>query len=211
MTYIASQIFVWILLATAFGFYFPTFYFLDRPLFNSWMDTPFYFAAVLTGLALVSGWFGIWIANLLEEKFIVQEKLSFPIGQLVHKTIVAQSEMNKAFDLIIGFTGTMIFCFLQDGLWGFKGFIPKTVTLINPHTISIFKIPLVRFDIWPMLWALGFVTGHVIAVPLAVGMVAKVALLARSIDLYFLLFLQWNLRLHFQVAWFFLVPLLGLF
>jgi len=164
------------ILATAFGFYFPTFYFLDRSLFNSWMDTPLYFAAALTGLALVAGWFGIWVANLLEDKFIVQEKLSFPIAQLVHKTIVAQSEMNKAFDLIIGFTGTMIFCFLQDGLWGFKGFIPKTVTLINPQTISIFKIPLVRFDIWPMLWALGFVTGHVIAMPLAVGMVAKVAL-----------------------------------
>jgi len=164
------------ILATAFGFYFPTLYFLDTQLFNFWMGSPLYFASVLTGLGLVSGWFGLWIANLLEDKFIVQEKLSFPIGQLVHKTIIAQSQVRKAFDLVIGFGGTAVFCFLQDGLWGFKGFIPKTVTLINPRMISIFNVPLIRLDIWPMLWALGFVTGHVIAVPLAVGMLAKVVL-----------------------------------
>jgi len=165
------------ILATAFGFYFPTLYFLDTQLFNFWMGSPLYFAAVLTGLALVSGWFGLWTANLLEDKFIVQEKLSFPIGQLVHKTIIAQSQVRKAFDLVIGFGGTAVFCFLQDGLWKFKGFIPKTVTLINPRMFSIFNVPLVRFDIWPMLWALGFVTGHVIAVPLAVGILAKVVLI----------------------------------
>lgn len=161
------------ILANAFAFYFPTFYFLDRAYFNSWMASPIYFCCMLTGLGLLSGWFGLWIANLFEQKFIVQENLSFPIGQLVHQTIIAQGQMKKALELIVGFFSTGIFCLLQDGLWSFNGFIPKSITLLSPRMLSIFHIPLVSLDIWPMLWALGFVTGHVIALPLAVGVLAK--------------------------------------
>ncbi|MCK5633008.1 OPT/YSL family transporter [bacterium] len=171
------------ILANAVAFYFPTLYFLDKNLFDAWMVQPFYFSAVVTALGFVSGWFGLWIANLLEDKFVVQEKLAFPIGQLVHKTIIAQGQVEKAFELVVGFFSTTAFCFLQDGLFGFKFSnllswltIPKSVTLLCPRLISVFKIPAVKLDMWPMLWALGFVTGHVIAFPLAVGLGAKILL-----------------------------------
>jgi len=166
------------ILANAFGFYFPTLYFLDQSTFNVWLSNPLHFAMFLGVLGIISGWFGLWVANVMEHKFIVQEKLAFPIGQLVHKTIVAQTQVRKAVELAIGFLGTTVFCFFQDGLRGFAGFIPKSFVLISPRLLGVFKIPLVKLDIWPMLWALGFVTGHVIALPLAVGVLAKILLVS---------------------------------
>jgi len=166
------------ILATAFGFYFPTLYFLDKPGFNAWMASPISFALFLGGLGFISGWFGLWVANVMEHKFLVEEKLPFPIGQLVYKTIMAQAQVRKAVELVIGFFGTTAFCFFQDGLRGFSGFIPKSFLLIAPRLLWVFKIPKVTLDIWPMLWALGFVTGHVIALPLAVGVLAKVVLVS---------------------------------
>jgi len=166
------------ILATAFGFYFPTLYFLDNSVFNSWMNSPFSFVLFIGGLGLISGWFGLWIANVMEHKFLVQENLPFPIGQLVYKTIMAQAQLHKAIELVVGFFGTTVFCFFQDGLRGFAGFIPKSFLLVAPRLLYVFKIPKVSLDIWPMLWALGFVTGHVIALPLAVGVFAKMVLVS---------------------------------
>src|SRR5579872_7398337 len=40
------------ILATSFGFSFPTLYFLDPVLFNSWMSSPLYFAGVMSAIAL---------------------------------------------------------------------------------------------------------------------------------------------------------------
>jgi OPT oligopeptide transporter protein len=163
------------ILATAFGFSFPTLYFLDPALFNSWMAQPFYFSAVLTGLAFAAGGLGLWLANALENRLIVQEQLAFPIGQMVYKMIVAASNhVRKAYELMVGFVSTMIFCILQDGIFAFKGFIPQHITLFTPIKFGIFSIPMVNFDLMPFVWAIGFVTGHVIALPLAVGALAKI-------------------------------------
>ncbi len=165
------------IMATAMGFSLPTLYFLDQGLFNAWMAQPWYFAGVLSALAFVAGWFGIWIANIIEYKFIVEENLAYPIGQLVYKMIAVEQQVRKAWELVIGFVGTTIFCALQDGMLFFAGIIPKTVALVGPLTISIVRIPLIPFDMWPLLWAIGFVTGHVIAVPLAVGAISKILVL----------------------------------
>jgi hypothetical protein len=162
------------IVATALGFSFPTLYFLDPVLFNSWMAHPFYFISVVAGLSLAAGWFGFWIANMIEHKFIVEDQLAFPIGQLTYKMIAAQQQVRKAWELVIGFIATAVFCIVQDGIFAFKGLLPKTVALMQPTAISIFRLPLLPFDLWPLLWAIGFVTGHVIAVPLAIGALTKI-------------------------------------
>ncbi len=174
------------ILATGFGFSFPTLYFLDPDLFNRLMAEPVYFASLLTGFALAAGCFGFMIANLVEDKLIVQDELAFPIGQLVHKMIAATNQIRKAYELMAGFLGTAAFCFLQDGLFVFKGIIPKSVTLVPALHIGVLRIPLVRFDIWPLVWAIGFVTGHVIAIPLAVGALSKIFLVDPINRLFFI-------------------------
>lgn len=165
------------ILATAFGFSFPTLYFLDPSLFNSWMETPVYFACVVAGLAFISGIFGLVIANMLEHRLIIEDGLAFPIGQLVYKMIAAGRQVRKSYELMGGFLATALFYLFREGvLLSGKGLIPKTITVIAARRISVFSIPIVQFDLWPMLWAIGFVTGHVIAVPLAVGALARVIL-----------------------------------
>ena len=46
------------ILATACGFSFPTLYFLDPQLFNSWLQAPFYFISFMAILSLIAGSFG---------------------------------------------------------------------------------------------------------------------------------------------------------
>jgi len=162
------------ILATSFGFSFPTLYFLDPVLFGTWMSNPLFFMSVMSGIALAAGGFGFWIANILEDRLIVHEQLDFPISQLVHKMVAAQKSMRKAAELMAGFIGTMVFCVLQDGLGAVRSIVPKACTLISPCAYGILQVPLISLDLWPMLWAIGFVTGHVIAIPLLVGACSRI-------------------------------------
>jgi hypothetical protein len=157
------------ILATGLGFSFPTLYFLDPALFNSWMDKPYYFAALLTAFSLVAGGFGMMVANNLEHKLLVEQDLPFPIGQLIYKMIAVQQHIRKAYELLIGFVSTFVFCVLQDGFFAVSACIPKSLVITQPFQIGVWAIPCVSFDLWPMLWAIGFIAGHMIALPLAVG------------------------------------------
>lgn len=157
------------IVATGMGFSFPTLYFLDPKLFQSWMQQPFYFAAVVSGLAVVGSMFGFWIANVLEEQLLVEQRLMFPIGQLAYRMILAQNQARKAAELAVGFAGTILFCIGQ-----FLTLIPRGLTILAAHSFRLFQVPLVRFDFFPMYLAIGFVTGHMIAMPLLVGALSKI-------------------------------------
>jgi hypothetical protein len=165
------------ILATSFGFSFPTLYFLDPVLFNSWMSSPLYFAGVMSAIALSAGGFGFWVANMLQERLIMQEQLEFPVSQLVHKMVIAQQSMRKAVELVTGFIGTAIFCVLQDGLGVVRSMIPKSYVLIKPMNCGILHVEAISLDLMPMLWAIGFVTGHVIAIPLLVGACSNILII----------------------------------
>lgn len=164
------------IIATAFAFSFPAIYFLDSATFNRWLGNPWYFAQIMTGLSLAAGSFGIWIANLYEDDLIQVQQLPFPIGQLIYKMISAGNQVRKGIELVVGFVSATIISILQDGLF-FKGFVPKAITLLHARSLSVISIPLLRFDLWPMLWAIGFVTGHVIAIPLLVGAISKIIII----------------------------------
>lgn len=165
------------IVATGFGFSFPTLYFVDPTLFNEWLATPWYFALHLGLLALSAGALGIWIADFFEHTLIVHDALPFPIGHLVYKMIAVHNSVRKAYELIIGFVITLVATFLQDGMFAFRGIIPKTITLIPSFAWQFWRFPLLQFDLWPLLWAIGFITGHVIAQPLAIGLAARILLL----------------------------------
>lgn len=167
--------------ATAVGFYFTVIYFLDKSLFVAWLAKPVYFSILLGSVTAVSGLFGLWVADVFEYKLIFKDKLAFPIGELVQKTIYAKKNLRKSFELLTGFVLNTVFCFLQTGFGSLKGFVPKSLALVKKMDINVFgvnllHVPAINFDIWPMLWALGFVSGHVIAVPLLVGIASKILL-----------------------------------
>lgn len=173
------------ILATACGFSYPTLFFLDPVTFTSWMQSPHYFAAVMSGISFAAGSFGLVFANVFEKQLIEKQKLPFPIGQLVYKMIVAGTQIKKAYELMIGFVSTMLFCILQDGIFAFNGIIPRACVLISGFKWFVFTVPRVKFAVWPMLWAIGFVTGHVIAIPLGVGAITKIILVDPMNRVYF--------------------------
>lgn len=159
------------ILATAFSFSFPTLFFLDRTEFCRLVSNPFNFIVSLSLFSFVAALFGFVIADSLEYKFIEQEELPFPIGQLVYKMIAAHNQVKKAGELALGFIVTMTFCIAQDGFGG----IPRYVGFVSAKKfVGGISLPLITFDIFPIYWAIGFVTGHVIAVPLFVGALAQI-------------------------------------
>ncbi len=163
------------IIATACAFSFPTIYFLDSVTFNTWMQSPFIFVMVLGGLSFLAGFFGLIIADYAEKTLIDTQNLSFPIGQLVYKMIAAQDQIKKAYELMLGSLLTAIFSLLQGGVLLSRAIIPKMITLVQPLQYFIFSLPriVINLDTVPMIWAIGFVTGHVIAIPLAAGACAN--------------------------------------
>lgn len=172
------------ILATALGFSFPTLFFLDQQLFKTWLASPSYFSFVITILSLSSGLFAFWIANILENKLIYQQELNFPISKMIYKMIAVQNQFNKAKQLIIGFILTIVFCFFQTTLFGFKSLIAKSIVLFKSFSYYFIKIPEIRFDLFPTYWAIGYITGDIIAIPLLLGSISKI-FLADVINNYF--------------------------
>jgi hypothetical protein len=162
------------ILATGVGFSFPTLYFIDKALFKEWLAYPLYFSTLLGALSLAAGSFGLVIAQLFETTFIIQEKLPFPIGELIYKMISAQHQARRALSLAGGFISTTLFLLIQR----FTSLLPQLITLV-PKERSLgggISLPALVFslDMVPMFWAIGFITGHVIAIPLLVGLAAKI-------------------------------------
>jgi len=94
----------------------------------------------------------------------------FPVGFLVSRMIAAQNQVQKAKELGIGLVSTFVFCVIQR----YTFLIPKFVILLRSFSIGVLTTPQIRFDIIPLSWAVGFVTGHVVAVPLLIGAITKV-------------------------------------
>jgi hypothetical protein len=163
------------IIATAVGFSFPTLFFLDPETFAAWMHNPFFFCAVLTMLSLSAGGLGMLIANIFETTLLETEELPFPIGQLVYKMIAAQNQARKAFELVIGFLSTILFALLQGSFGLLPVYVPASLMVVGSHTYGKVVVPsiILRTDLLPMLLAIGFITGHVVALPLAAGMFSK--------------------------------------
>lgn len=168
------------ILATGCGFSLPTLFFLDPMLFDQWIARPWYFMGMLASISLCAGWFGLWIANTIEHLLIVQEKYEFPISQAIHKMIIAQQQVRKAVELVIGFFGSLMFLVFQQGFeflkWSYR--IPRFVTIIPEIEYGILSIPSIYIDgaILPMLLAIGFIAGKAIIMPLFVGTITKIAI-----------------------------------
>jgi hypothetical protein len=176
MAYLISAGSIGGIMATACAFSFPTIYFLDPSTFNQWMQSPLFFSLLLGSFSFLAAIFGFFIADISEKKLLIDQELSFPVGQLVHKMIFVQHNIRKSYELVIGFCGALIVSLLQNIPFLHYQLIPKTITLLSSTCFSFFSCgPLViNLDTAPMVWAIGFVTGHVIAIPLAIGALASI-------------------------------------
>jgi hypothetical protein len=156
--------------AVGCGFAFPTIYFLNPELFKGWLAHPWYFISIMAALTFIAGGLGLLLANFFEHRFIVTQQMAFPIGELAYKMIAAQNNMHKAIELALGFCLSFGYSILQK-----VAALPSLLLIIPAYTYKLFKFPCLFLPLpeLPMLWSIGFVTGHVIAIPLAIGLLTK--------------------------------------
>jgi hypothetical protein len=159
------------IIATACAFSFPTLFFLDTELFASWLMQPIYFSCILGALVFVAGSLAFLLVNFFQKRFLEEPDMPFPIGTMVYKMIAAQNQMRKSLELVAGAVCAIGIAGLQYVMG-----LPNKITLLPALGGGIFRIPhiFIQLDTLPMLWAIGFVTGHVIAIPLLVGVISKI-------------------------------------
>lgn len=154
------------------GFSLPTLYFLDPTVFNNLIANPLYFSVFIAVLCIAAGGLGIWLARIFADKFVIKEKLSFPVSSLIHKMITSQSQEKQAKKMFLGFSFSWVICFFRDGILNFKGLLPKVFYIFPSLIGNNFAI-----SIMPMLWAIGFITGVGIVFPLFIGLLSKYLIL----------------------------------
>ena len=120
------------ILATACGFSFPTLYFIDNPLFCQLMSNPLQFAGTLSILAFAAGSFGLVVAHLFEHSLIVEQGLSFPIGELVYKMIAITDTLYKAYALAVGFIVTQAFLIIRTLI----PLLAQPIVLLRSYSLS---------------------------------------------------------------------------
>lgn len=164
------------IMATAFGFSFPTLYFLNKPFFQEWVAAPFAFIPSVALIAFAAGMLGLWVASLTARTLLHEQQLTFPVGVLVYKITNALDNKGSLKQLIGGFLATVSYCFLQGTKWFQMRFIPATLTITPAYKIGWITLPAVQFTmgLLPMLWAIGFIAGSMITIPLLVGTLSKI-------------------------------------
>lgn len=163
------------ILATACGFSFPALYFLQKPLFESWLAAPWIFIGILAGLSVTAGCLAFWLADILEPLICMNPDLGFPVARLVDRLLqTGSATLKQSYFLFCGLGSALCYGTVQAARM-----IPRTVVGMHELWVGILHIPPITIDtmILPMLLAIGYVTGQVIAVPLLVGAAARIFLL----------------------------------
>lgn len=157
--------------ATACGFAFPTLYFLKPEIFQALIQNPLHFVTIIALLVLCAGGLGMFIAHVCAPTFLADSTMAFPIGQMTYSLMSVASSIRKAYELMAGLATVLAVNAIQF----FTTILPEKIIILKKYVIGYFVLPsiVLRSDWVLMLLAIGFVTGHVIAVPLAIGVLIK--------------------------------------
>jgi hypothetical protein len=179
--------------ATACAFAYPTLFFLNPVTFRAWLTQPFSFISSLFLLILIAGLVAFVLVEWYGHALLTRDKLPFPLAQLVNKIIVSSDSFAQSVQLVIG----SACAFFVNLFYYINRSIPKDFTLFQGYSTAYFAVPrvMVRMDSALMLFALGFVTGHMIAVPLLAGIFAKSFLVLPLNKMFFLSVLPENMIL----------------
>lgn len=153
--------------ASACAWSVPALYFLQPTLFAAWLKQPWYFFAIHAALVVSAGGFGLLLARWYERPLLDEKKLVFPIGQMVFQSLNITEQLAKGWQLLAG----VVSAFAYGAATLFRQIIPAKLVILQSSKVGWFVVPkLVLYpDLIPMLWAIGFIAGKMLAVPFAVG------------------------------------------
>jgi hypothetical protein len=158
--------------ATACGFSWPTLFFVQKSHFLSLLANPLYFSAVMFLIVLSAGLTGICFAYKMNS-VLHDESMPFSIGKMIHTIVAVQEDAQQAFRLFAGAVTSAVYAIVSNILA-----IPNTIVLWPSLTVSFLTFPrlILRSDIFLVVFAIGFVTGSVLLIPLAVGVFSRIFL-----------------------------------
>jgi len=159
------------IVGTAAAWSFPTLYFLDAARAHEWLAHPLPCIGALSVVIVLAGGFGLVVARLIGTGMSIDRSISFPVAQLVVKTIAIRDRIIDIISLLAGMISAALFHAVQQ--WTL--YIPHMWHLIRETWFGMWRLPslTISLDVAPMLWALGFTTGHVIAIPFSAGILLK--------------------------------------
>lgn len=148
------------ILATACAFSLPAIYFVDSVLYNQWLLSPCYFIGSVSLICFLAGAFGIFCADRYEVRFDFEQQGTFPSAHLIFGMLQSADQHVQRLKLLCGgllYGGFLLF----QRLFLFISRSTRFYSLVSGSTII------------PMLISIGFVTGHVIAFPLFIGVLIR--------------------------------------
>jgi len=164
------------IVGTACGFVIPTIYFLDAQAYATWFTSPYVAWVSMASLVCAAGGWGMVLAWHGRTWFLRNQRMPFPVGEMVHNIVHMGKQLWSIASLATGFFATIGYGVLQHTMQ----IVPRLWRLTHrAFTWGYVTIPklAIQLDIAPMLIAIGFVAGHVLAVPLCVGIVTKLGVL----------------------------------
>jgi hypothetical protein len=176
------------ILATGCGFAFPTLYFLNKDIFNAWLNTPLYFIAIMALVSFSAGALGLLIADIFAHKLITVDKLPFPIGELSYNLVALQNNISQTYQLIAGSILSALYSFAMSAYS-----VAQKVILFASFDIRGLNIPAIGVPIYelPLLISIGFIAGSLIMIPLTIGLISKILILNPA-HLHFFDYLNYN-------------------
>jgi hypothetical protein len=170
------------ILATAIGFAFPTLYFLDSNLFNSWLSKPFYFMSVIFFISLTGSLIAYSSVLFFQNEMLFLRRLPFAIGTISYDLIISVSNLKRAYYLFHGlivniFYSVLLFISKTDSLK-----ISDQIYLYKNIILNPFSIPLLE---GPLLISIGFIAGSILTGSLIIGILTNIFLISPLYNLYF--------------------------
>jgi hypothetical protein len=141
------------------GLSFPCFYFLHRPLFESWVSSPIHFCLVIFCFVMIAALYALFLGYFLRHYFLHQPRAKFPMSQVVHDVLFVDVSQKSHHRMLAGL-GMVTF-------WDF-------FTMASKFAGSVYAPQL---HMLPLLFSVGFVAGRVIALPVFAGLMIRVFVL----------------------------------
>ena len=167
------------IIGIAFGFSFPTWFFLDKPAFYAALGDKFYFILTIAGLVMVAGSIGIACSSFFYKDLIEEEKLPFPVGVMTHNAVMQNNVRERRY-LYSGVGAYFLYTiFFIKRMWGIYA-LPLKYTFYRGFSSSYIAIPALvsDFSVMPLLVSIGFVAGSIMAIPLICGVALKMTCVA---------------------------------
>lgn len=160
--------------ATAFGFSFPTWFFLDKVGFNQIFSQPLYAMMLVASFVLLSGIIAHMCLYFFYDDLVVKQGLSFPMAAITHASLTDENPTSRRY-LFSGIVAYGVYALIScKRLFHFYAF-PATYTLLQGYSSFFITVSSVTLDfsVLPLLLAIGFIAGSMMAVPLLIGIVIK--------------------------------------